>query len=152
MPFPTLIRRAALLLPFTFHAYHALSAQSQAAIPSKLQAASPTLLPNSPWLFAGFKRDSKDGVYYAISLDGYHWKLANGGKPVIPPTDPNELMRDPFLQRAPGGSFRMVWSWAWYDAHVVGYSESKDLLTWTPHRPISVMSLPEVTKMCIRDR
>jgi len=147
MPFPTLIRRAALLLPLALLAHHAASAQSQAAIPSKLQATSPALPPSSPWLFAGFKRDSKDGVYYAISLDGYHWKLANGGKPVIPPTDPNELMRDPFLQRAPDGSFRMVWSWAWYDAHVVGYSESKDLLTWTPHRPISVMSLPEVANV-----
>jgi hypothetical protein len=94
----------------------------------------------SPWLFAGFKRDSKDGAYYALSLDGYHWKLANGGKPVVPPTEPTELMRDPFLQRGPDGGFRMVWTWAWYDPSVIGYAESKDLVTWTPHRTLPVMA------------
>jgi hypothetical protein len=94
----------------------------------------------SPWLFAGFKRDSEDGVYYAISLDGYNWHLANGGKPVVPPTAPGELMRDPFIQRAPDGSFRMVWTWAWYDPQNIGYSESKDLITWAPHRELPVMA------------
>lgn len=101
-------------------------------------AASPAA--HSPWLFVGFKRDSKDGVYYAISLDGYHWKLANSGKPVVHPTEPGELMRDPFIQRAPDGSFRMVWTWAWYDTQNIGYSESKDLLSWTPHRELPVMA------------
>jgi hypothetical protein len=94
----------------------------------------------SPWLFAGFKGDSKEGVYYALSLDGYHWTLANAGHPVVPPTTPGELMRDPFIQRAPDGSVRMVWTWAWYDAQNIGYSESKDLITWTPHRELPVMA------------
>jgi hypothetical protein len=111
-------------------------AQAPAA-PHETIAAAPSA---APWLFAGFKRDSKDGVYYAISLDGFHWKLANAGKPVVPPTDPGELMRDPFIQRAPDGSFRMVWTWAWYDPSVIGYSESKDLVTWTPHRTRPVMA------------
>src|ERR1700761_1734982 len=57
------------------------------------------------WLFVGFKRDSKDGVYFATSLDGYHWHLVNSGQPLVPPTSPGELMRDPFIQRAPDGSF-----------------------------------------------
>jgi hypothetical protein len=107
--------------------------------PAQKSVASFAVTTGSPWLFAGFKRDSKDGVYYAISLDGYHWKLANGGKAVVPPTDPDELMRDPFLQRAPDGSFRMVWTWAWYRPLVIGYAESKDLVTWTPHRQLAVM-------------
>ncbi len=93
--------------------------------------------PGSHWLFAGFKSDSKDGVYYAISLDGDHWKLAFVGKPIIPPTAP---MRDPFIQRAPAGSFRMVWTWAWYDPQNIGYSESKDLLIRTRHRELPVMA------------
>ncbi len=32
----------------------------------------------SPWVFAGFKDNGQDGVYAALSLDGYHWTLANG--------------------------------------------------------------------------
>ncbi len=67
------------------------------------------------WLFAGFKGNSEDGVYFATSLDGYHWKLVNGGKPAIHQTAPGELMRDPFLQRAPDRSFVMVWTWGWRD-------------------------------------
>jgi hypothetical protein len=93
-----------------------------------------------PWLFAGFKADSKDGVYYALSPDGFHWTLANGGKPVLPPDSPGELMRDPFIQRAPDGSFRMVWTWSWNTPAVLGYSTSTDLVHWTPHRKLPVMA------------
>jgi hypothetical protein len=113
--------------------------QSQAGKPAPAHAAA-QVPPGSPWLFAGFKRDSKDGVYYAISADGYHWKLANGGKAVIPPTQADELMRDPFIQRAPDSGFRMVWSWAWYDPQNIGYAESKDLIAWTPQHEIPVMA------------
>jgi hypothetical protein len=128
------------------HFLHAVVATAVLAVPGcgmtqENTASSAVTQPQggSPWLFAGFKKDSKDGVYYAISLDGLHWKLANGGKPVVPPTEPGELMRDPFVQRGPDGSFRMVWTWAWYKPLVMGYSESKDLLTWTPHRQLAVM-------------
>jgi hypothetical protein len=123
------------LLPLLLLACAVLPAAAQTA--ANQTAAKPSA---SPWLFAGFKRDSKDGVYYAISLDGFHWKLANGGKPLVPPTEPGELMRDPFIQRAPGGSFRMVWTWSWNKPLVIGYSESKDLLAWTPHRQLPVMA------------
>jgi len=130
MPIPRLTRRAALVLPLLL----------LLSLPLAPQAQLPKIKPGSPWLFAGFKRDSKDGVYYAISLDGYHWKLANAGKPLVPPTEPGELMRDPFIQRAPDGSFRMVWTWSWNKPLVIGYSESRDLLTWTPHRQLPVMA------------
>jgi hypothetical protein len=90
------------------------------------------------WLFAGFKKNSEDGVYYVLSQDGYHWKLANAGQPVVPPTEKGELMRDPFLQRTADGTLRMVWTWAWY-APVLGYASSADLVHWTPHRQIAVM-------------
>jgi len=138
MPVLPLIRRVALVLLVLLALAIHPAARAQSKPTPKAAAFQPP--PNSPWLFAGFKRDSKDGVYYAISLDGFHWKLANGGKPVVPPTAPGELMRDPFIQRAPDGSFRMVWTWAWYDAQNIGYAESKDLLTWTPHREIPVMA------------
>jgi hypothetical protein len=138
LPLPRRIAYAAILPLIALLSLPAAT-QSQSPKPAPASAAAP-VKPGSPWLFAGFKRDSKDGVYYAISLDGYHWKLANGGKPVIPLTQPDELMRDPFIQRAPDGSFRMVWSWAWYDPQNVGFAESKDLIAWTPHREIPVMA------------
>ena len=98
------------------------------------QAALP---PNSPWLFAGFKGNSEDGVYYSLSKDGYHWTVANGGKPVVEQTEPGELMRDPFIQRAPDGSFVMVWTWSWKNG-TIGFSSSKDLITWARHRELPV--------------
>jgi hypothetical protein len=66
------------------------------------------LTANSPWLLVGFKGNAEDGVYYAISLDGYHWTIANQDRPVFHQTSPNELMRDTFLQRGPDGTFHMV--------------------------------------------
>jgi hypothetical protein len=93
----------------------------------------------SAWLFAGFKGGSEDGVYYALSQDGFHWTLANGGKPVVKQTESGELMRDPFVQRAPDGSFVMVWTWSWHNG-TIGFASSKDLLTWTPHRELPVMA------------
>ncbi len=93
-----------------------------------------------PWLFAGFKGNSEDGVYYAISPDGYHWALANQGKPILRPSQPSELIRDPFLQRAPDGTFHMVWTWSWRAPTVIGHSTSRDLLHWTSPQQLAVMA------------
>ena len=137
---PVLGRTAfALLLPLFVLLATPPSAPAQSAKSPAAKPATPAPPPGSPWLFAGFKRDSKDGVYFAVSLDGYRWKLVNGGKPMVPPTSPDELMRDPFVQRAPDGTFRMVWTWSWYKPLVIGYSESKDLVTWSPHRQLAVL-------------
>lgn len=104
-------------------------------------AASPSLIAaDGPWLFAGFKGNSEDGVFYALSVDGYHWTLANGGQPAVRPTEPGELMRDPFLQRAPDGSVVMVWTWAWGNPAVLGFSKSTDLIHWSRHRELPVLT------------
>lgn len=94
----------------------------------------------SPWLFAGFKGDSKDGVYFAVSEDGLKWTLVNDGKAVLPPDRPGELMRDPFIQRAPDGSVRMVWTWSWKTPAVIGYAASDDLVHWSAQRQLPVMA------------
>ena len=94
---------------------------------------------DAPWVFAGFKHNGQDGVYMALSLDGYHWTLANGGKPVVKPTETDELMRDPFLQRTTDDSFVMVWTWAWRNK-TIGYSMSDDLVHWTQHKQLPVMA------------
>jgi hypothetical protein len=137
MGFLRFLRSASLVAVSTAALLCSLPAQTQ-SVPQH-PAKSTSIAAGSPWLFAGFKRDSKDGVYFAISLDGYHWKLVNDGRPVVPPTEAGELMRDPFIQRAPDGTVRMVWTWAWYSPHVIGYSSSSDLVHWTPHRELAVM-------------
>jgi hypothetical protein len=94
----------------------------------------------SYWLFAGFKGNSEDGVYYALSSDGYHWSLENGGQPVIHQTGSGELMRDPFIQRGPEESFELVWTWGWRTPLVLGHSSSKDLVHWTKHQALPIMT------------
>jgi len=93
----------------------------------------------SPWVFAGFKDNGQDGVYMATSLDGYHWTLANGGKPVVKPTEPGELMRDPFLQRTVDDGFVMAWTWGW-KGNSIGVSTSDDLVHWAPQKQVAVMA------------
>jgi hypothetical protein len=111
---------------------------------SQQPASAPTptsgLNANSPWLFAGFKGNGEDGVYYAISTDGYHWTIANQDRPVFHQTSPNELMRDPFLQRGPDNTFHLVWTWSWRSPTVIGHSTSTDLLHWTAHEQLNVLS------------
>jgi hypothetical protein len=95
---------------------------------------------NSPWLFAGFKDNSEQGVFYAISLDGYHWTIANQDRPVFHQTQSNELMRDPFLQRGPDGTFHLVWTWSWNTPTAIGHATSTDLIHWGPHEQLPVLA------------
>ena len=92
------------------------------------------------WLFAGFKGNGEQGVYYAISQDGYHWTIANQDRPVFHQTQPNELMRDPFLQRGPDGTVHLVWTWSWNTPTILGHSTSTDLIHWTPHQQLNVLA------------
>ncbi|WP_213806743.1 glycoside hydrolase family 43 protein [Granulicella sp. dw_53] len=123
---------ALLLLP--------LCGSAQSPIPPLAKTQRTDIAALTPWLFVGFKGNSEDGVYYALSPDGYHWILANGGKPVVPQTEPNELMRDPFIARGPDGVFHMVWTWSWRTPTVVGHATSKDLIHWTRHQQLPVMA------------
>jgi hypothetical protein len=127
------------------------------ALPAIPQQPAPTkpadLTTNSPLLFAGFKGNGEDGVYYAISQDGYHWTIANQDRPVFHQMQTNgpapglsslpgqnELMRDPFLQRGPDGTFHLVWTWSWRSPTVIGHSTSTDLINWTPHKQLAVLA------------
>lgn len=95
--------------------------------------------PAQPFVFAGFKGNSEDGVYLAVSADGYHWKIVNGGKPMLLESTKGELMRDPFLQRGPDGTFQMVWTWGWRD-RTIGHASSADLVHWGAQEQLPVMA------------
>jgi hypothetical protein len=96
------------------------------------------------WLFAASRGEGEGGVYLAISQDGYHWTFVNEGKPVLRPSEKGEAMRDPFMQRGPDGTLRMVWTWSKTGSPpAIGYASSNDVLHWTQHKKLMPMaSLP----------
>jgi len=94
----------------------------------------------APWLFAGFKGNGEEGVYYALSLDGYHWTIANQDRPVFHQNQRNELMRDPFLQRGPDGTIHLVWTWSWNSPTVIGHATSTDFIHWSAHQQLNVLA------------
>ena len=97
------------------------------------------------WLFVGFKGDSRAGLYFAVSKDGSHWQPVNFDRPVLWQEQRGELMRDPFIQRAPDGSVRLVWTWS-IDPAIIGYSTSTNLIYWSKQLQLPVTQvLPAAT-------
>src|SRR5579875_3959689 len=96
------------------------------------------------WLFAYFKEPANQGIYFALSHDGYHFEPLNDGQPWVKPEKPGELMRDVFLTRGPDGHFQMVWTWNWR-GHTMGHAESDDLVRWGSHQEIPIMeNFPDI--------
>ena len=93
-----------------------------------------------PWVFAYFKEPGTQGIYLALSRDGYHYTPLNDGQPWVKPSQPGEIMRDVFITPNPDGhGFRMVWTWGW-KGDSVGYADSPDLLHWSPQQRLPIMS------------
>lgn len=109
-------------------------------IPCLLLLLTQTLAAAGSYLFCGFKGNGEDGVYFAISDNGYKWELLNSGKPFVLKDKPGELMRDPQLSRGPNGEFHMVWTWSWNVPAVIGHASSPDLITWSEHKMVNVMA------------
>jgi lysophospholipase L1-like esterase len=97
-------------------------------------------VPATAFLFSYFVNNGEDGLHLAWSRDGYEWGALNAGRSYLKPeVGESKLMRDPCLLRRPDGTFHMVWTTAW-QGKTIGYSSSKDLITWTPQRAIPVMA------------
>jgi hypothetical protein len=94
---------------------------------------------NGAWLFIYFKEPGSQGIYFALSRDGYHYTPLNNGQPWMTPAQSGELMRDVFLTRGPDDLFHMVWTWNWR-GNCLGYASSPDLLTWSSQIQIPIMS------------
>lgn len=107
------------------------------AFPARTQAQQPT--PTDPVVFAYFKEPGNQGIYLALSRDGYTYTPLNDGQPWLKPDQPGEIMRDVFITRDPSGkSFRMVFTWAWH-GNAIGISSSPDLVSWSPQQRIEIM-------------
>lgn len=99
------------------------------------------------WLFIYFKEPGNQGIYFALSRDGYHYTPLNDGQPWLAPAQSGELMRDVFLTRGPDHLFHMVWTWNWH-GNSLGYASSRDLLTWAPQQQIPIMGdFPETSNV-----
>lgn len=92
-----------------------------------------------PIVFAYFKEPSTQGVYFALSRDGYTFTPLNDGQPWIPPQKPGELMRDVFVTHDPAGGYRAVWTWGWKGSSM-GTASSRDLMSWSEHVEVPIMA------------
>ncbi len=97
------------------------------------------------YVFAYFKEPGSQGIYLALSHDGYTFEPLNDGQPWMKPEQPGEIMRDVFITRNPNGvGFKMVWTWGWKGSSL-GYAESPDLMTWSAQKEVPMMKdLPTV--------
>lgn len=102
-------------------------------------AQAPAARTHGAWLFIYFKEPGSQGIYFALSRDGYHYTPLNDGQPWVTPSVPGELMRDVFLTRGPDHLFHMVWTWGWH-GNSLGYASSPDLLTWSAQKQIPIMA------------
>ena len=100
------------------------------------------------FLFSYFKGNGEDGLHLAWSRDGLKWEALNNGKSFLKPeVGESRLMRDPCLLLGPDGTFRMVWTTAWW-GKTIGYASSKDLIHWSPQQAIPVMAHEPAAKNC----
>src|ERR1044072_863596 len=76
---------------------------------------------DSVYLFTSFRRNGEDGLRYAWSEDGYHWKEVPGTF-LKPSVGPSKLMRDPSLARGPDGVYHLVWTTGWKTDRGFGYA------------------------------
>ncbi|MHB1022924.1 MAG: glycoside hydrolase family 43 protein [Acidobacteriaceae bacterium] len=96
-------------------------------------------LAKDAYLFAYFKEPGNQGIYLALSRDGYHFTPLNDGQPWVKPEKPGEIMRDVFLTRGPDHQFHMVWTWNW-KGQSLGYAESPDLMHWSAQKEVPIMT------------
>lgn len=90
-------------------------------------------------VFAYFKEPGTQGIYFALSRDGYNFTPLNDGQPWLKPQDPGEIMRDVFVTRDPSGDgFRAVWTWGWKGS-TLGTASSADLLSWSRQVEVPIM-------------
>ena len=92
-----------------------------------------------PWLFAYFKEPGNQGIYFALSRDGYTFTPLNDGQPWLAPSHTGEIMRDVFLTRGPHNNFQMVWTWNWR-GQTLGHASSSDLVHFSDQQEVPIMT------------
>ena len=101
--------------------------------------------PYSNYLFAYFRDNKDENIYYALSNDGYNFTAMNGGNRVVAADTVSikKGLRDPHVLRAPDGWFYMVntdmkSAEGWASNRGMVLMKSRDLINWkhaTVHFP-----------------
>lgn len=111
-------------------------------------ASSATSQDSEHYLFSYFIGNGEDGLHLAYSQDGYQWKALNDGKSFLTPdVGKDKLMRDPSIIQDDNGTFHMVWTVSWGEKGI-GYSASKDLISWSRQQYIPVMEHEANARNC----
>ena len=104
-------------------------------------------IPAKSYLFSYFTGNGEDGLHLAWSADGLKWESLKSGKSFLTPGVGGKLMRDPCVTTGPDGTFHMVWTDSWHGG-TIGYASSKDLVTWSAQKSLSVMKDEPSVKNC----
>ena len=96
------------------------------------------------YLFTTFHEPATEGLFLAMSEDGYHWDDL-GGPYLVPHVGNQKVMRDPSVVQGPDGTFHLVWTSSWRGDLGFGYAYTKDFLSWSEERFISVMDFDTST-------
>lgn len=101
--------------------------------------------PFSHYLFTFFPSNTDENIYYAVSDDGYNYKVINKNKPVVAAKDITIMggLRDPHILRGEDGRFYMVATdmrseLGWSSNRGMVLMRSDDLVNWqtsTVHFP-----------------
>jgi beta-xylosidase len=100
---------------------------------------SPAPREETRFLFCYFRGNGEDGLHLACSADGRTWTALNEDKPFLRSQVGSKLMRDPCILQGPDGTFHLVWTSGWTDKMMFGYAASKDLVSWSEPRAVTVM-------------
>lgn len=106
----------------------------------------PPLLQGAHYLFTSFRGNGETGVFLAESKDGLSWVPANNNRPILRPSVPGMLMRDPWLGKGPDGTWHLLWTWGWTKSSEpnatlkLGHATSRDLKTWSPQQAIPILA------------
>lgn len=91
---------------------------------------------NQAYLFAHMMKGDYGSLYYSVSLDGLHWSLLNGGKPVS-----SEYHGHASIAQGHDGRYYLVGNKS-DDAAEISFWVSDDLITWKKYSEYR----PDVTK------
>ena len=93
--------------------------------------------PKMAYLAAYMTGDDDKSMYYALADSGFHFRIMNGGKPVLSASFDDQLVRDPMILKDKDGIYHMVATVSWKNRSFTVW-DSKDLVTWENERLIDV--------------
>jgi hypothetical protein len=100
------------------------------------------------YLMAFYLGDGRTGLHLAWSENGLNWQPLRKGKSFVRPGIGDYVMREPHLLSGPDGFYHLVWSTG-VSRLEIGYTRSKDLISWEPQRVIAIKDLGEDALACV---